>query len=114
MGIRFTAGITLNSGEVFTADVEGIDDEGLRYTSEGVARVAFWRDIKAVMLATTDHMLETGGYLFSMAEMVREQDQRQPYDAQQMRRFGLDLLTQAAPRICPLADECGLAPRPSD
>jgi hypothetical protein len=71
-----------------------------------------WPDVKAVMLATTDHMLESGGYLFSMAELVQQQEQSEPYDAAAMRRFGLGLLQQAAPRVCPRGETCGLRPQP--
>ncbi len=62
------------------------------------------------MLATTDHMLESGGYLFSMAEMVQEREGAQPYEADQMRRLGAGVLRQAAPRICPRGEDCGLRP----
>lgn len=112
MEVDFTAGITLNSGQVFTVDVARIDSEGVHYKSEGRVQLAAWSDIKALMLATTDHMLETSGYLFSMAEMVREREQAQPYDAAQTRRLALGLLAEAAPRICPLGEGCGLSENP--
>ena len=107
----FTAGVTLRDNRVFTVDVTGVDAEGISYRSEEGPSVVAWSDVKAVMLATPDHMLESGGYLFSMAELVNEQEQAQPYDADAMRRFGLNLLTQAAPSVCPRGQECGLKPR---
>ena len=112
MEVGFTAGITLNSGRVFTVDVEQLDDREIRYKSEEDVGFAPWSDIKAVMLATSDHMLEMSGYLFSVAEMLTEKEQRQPYDPEEMRAFGLNLLRQAAPRICPLQQACALATSP--
>jgi hypothetical protein len=110
--VGFTAGITLQDNRVFTVDVTGIDEEGIAYVDDEGPRTLPWADVKAVMLATPDHMLESGGYLFSMAELVREREEAQPYDATQMRQFGIGLLQQAAPRICPLGDACGLRPGP--
>lgn len=105
--VDFTAGITLADNRVLTVDVTGLDGAGIAYTSEEGAGVVPWSEVKAVMLATADHMLESGGYLFSMAETV---EQAPPYEAEAMRRFGLDLLRQAAPRMCPREAECGLRP----
>ena len=111
----FTAGITLQDGEVLTVDVTGIDGEGISWTSEDSGpRTVPWSDVKAVMLATVDHMLETGGYLFSLSEMVQEHDQTRPYDGPEMRRFALSLLYQAAPRVCPRGAGCGLRPGPQE
>ncbi|HEV3400895.1 MAG TPA: hypothetical protein VG078_03655 [Acidimicrobiales bacterium] len=108
----FTAGVTLNDGRVMTVDVTGIDAQGLRYRSESDAGVVPWTDVKAVMLATTDHMLESGGYLFSMAELVQQREEAGATQALEMRRFGLELLREAAPRICPMGDVCGLRATP--
>ncbi len=112
----FTAGVTLQDDRTLTVDVSAIDGRGIAYKSDEGVSVLSWAEIKAVMLATPDHMLESGAYLFSMAELVQEREQDQPYDAMEMRRFGLGLLREAAPRICPLAQACGLragpAPRP--
>ncbi|HEX2041951.1 MAG TPA: hypothetical protein VHF24_04870 [Acidimicrobiales bacterium] len=108
----FTAGVTLNDGRVMTVDVTGIDGEGLSYRSEMESGVVPWADVKAVMLATTDHMLESGGYLFSMAELVQQREETGPTDALEMRRFGLELLREAAPRICPMGEVCGLRATP--
>ncbi len=104
----FTAGVTLNDDRVMTVDVTGIDGHGLSYRSEDGPGVVAWAEVKAVMLATTDHMLETGGYLFSMAELVQQREESGPTDAVEMRRFGLELLREAAPRICPMGEVCGL------
>jgi hypothetical protein len=106
--IDFTAGITLNDGRVFTVDVRHIDDSGMRYRAEGADELVAWSDVKAVMLATSDHMLETAGYTFSMAELVLEKEESQPYDAAQMRQLGFNLLRDAAPRFCPLGAGCAL------
>ena len=108
----FTAGVTLHDNQVLTVDVTAIDGAGMTYTADDGPRVLPWSGVKAVMLATTDHMLETGGYLFSMAELVQEREQSEPYDAGQMRQLGLGILSQAAPRLCPRRDDCGLRPRP--
>ncbi len=107
--VAFTAGVTLNDGTVFTVDVEGIDGQGIRYRAEEGAQLIAWSDVKAAMLATSDHMLEMSGYLFSVAEMVRDKEEAQPYDAAQMRRFALGLLAEAAPRLCPLGEGCPLS-----
>ena len=109
----FTAGITLHDDRALTVDVTAIDGTGIRYASEDGPQLVPWDEVKAVMLATTDHMLESGGYLFSMAELVEEKEGASPSDALQMRRFGLGLLQSAAPRICPLGEGCGLRPSPS-
>ncbi len=111
--VAFTAGITLHDGQVLTVDVTRIDGEGISWSEEEEgARTVAWSGVKAVMLATVDHMLETGGYLFSMAELVSDQDGSRPYDGPEMRRFGLGLLHQAAPRLCPLGTGCALRPGP--
>ena len=115
--LDFTAGITLHDGRVFTVDVTALDHEGIRYKPEQGVEFVPWSDVKAVMLATTDHMIESGGYLFSMAERMQESDQGQPYEADAMRRLGAGLLRQAAPRICPNGASCPLAapsPGPGD
>ena len=106
----FTAGITLQDDRLLSVDVVAIDAGGIAYADEDGRQVVPWADVKAVMLATTDHMLESGGYLMSMSQTIREQDQGQPYDAEGLRRFALGLLVQAAPRLCPLAEGCGLKP----
>ncbi len=110
--LDFTAGITLHSGKVFTVDVTALDVEGIRHKPEQGGDFVPWSDVKAVMLATTDHMIESGGYLFSMAERMQESDQDQPYEADAMRRLGAGLLRQAAPRICPNGAGCPLAAPP--
>ncbi len=110
--LAFTAGLTLNDNRAMTVDVTGIDAHGLSYRSEQGPAVVAWTDVKAVMLATTDHMLESGGYLFSMAELVQQREESGPTDAQEMRRFGLELLREAAPRICPMGEVCGLRAHP--
>jgi hypothetical protein len=69
-----------------------------------------WTDVKAVMLATTDHMLESAGSLFSMADVLQQTDPGRSQEAAEMRRLGLGVLQQAAPRVCPLAEGCGLRP----
>lgn len=106
----FTAGITLQDGRVLTADVVEIDARGITYAGADGREVVPWAEVKAVMLATTDHMLESGGYLLSMSETIRQREQDQPYDADGLRRFALGLLMQAAPRLCPRAEGCGLRP----
>ena len=110
----FTAGITLQDGRVLSVDVVRIDAQGLTYAEEGHPEVVSWADVKAVMLATTDHMLESGGYLMSMSQAVREREQEAPYDADGMRRFAIGLLLQAAPRLCPRGEGCGLKPGRTD
>ncbi len=107
--VGFTAGVTLQDDRTFTVDVVAIDSSGITYKSDDGTSVLSWGEVKAVMLATPDHMLESGGYLFSMAELVQERQQEQPYGALEMRRFGLGLLREAAPRICPLGEACGLS-----
>lgn len=105
--ISFTAGITYNDGRVVTVDVTGIDAAGISFRSEAGDGTVPWRDVKAAMLATTDHMLETGGSMLAMAEVLR--DTGDPgRRSEEMRRFGLDVLGQAAPRVCPLGEGCGL------
>ena len=106
--VGFTAGVTRHDNRTLSVDVVAIDGSGITYKSDEGVSVLPWAEIKAVMLATPDHMLESGGYLFSMAELVQEREGAQPYSALDMRRFGLELLREAAPRICPLADGCGL------
>lgn len=106
--IAFTAGITLADGAVLTVDVERLDADGIAYRTEDRAGFASWGDVKAVMLATTDHMLETAGYMFEVSELLGEQERRQPYDAETMRRRALGLLAEVAPRLCPRGQECPL------
>lgn len=113
--IDFTAGITLQDDRVMAADVEAIDAAGI-HVKAGTARgvtdlpdVVPWADVKAVMLASTDHMLESAGYLFSMAELVEQQERAQPDQPAEMRQRALGLLAEAAPRICPLGAGCPLA-----
>src|SRR5688572_8453889 len=67
--ISFTAGITFQDDRVVTVDVTALDAGGITYTSEEGAGTVPWRDVKAVMLATTDHMLESGGSLLAMSEV---------------------------------------------
>ncbi|MGI9023561.1 MAG: hypothetical protein ACR2HV_10105 [Acidimicrobiales bacterium] len=108
--VSFTAGITFADDRVLTADVTSIDATGIAFTTEDGSETVPWSDVKAVMLATTEHMLESAGSLFSMAETLRETDTARTNEAVEMRRFGLQLLVQAAPRLCPLGDGCGLRP----
>lgn len=108
--VSFTAGITFTDDRVSTVDVTGIDGTGIAYTSEEGPVVVPWSEVKAVMLATTDHMLESAGSLFSMAEAIQETAETGPRDAAELRRFGIRLLQQAAPRLCPLGAACGLGP----
>jgi hypothetical protein len=108
--VGFTAGITFQDDRVVTVDVSGIDDAGITYTSaEGRGHVP-WSEVKAVMLATTDHMLESAGSLFTMAERLQTAGDEGTTAAQEMRRFGLGLLGQVAPRVCPLGEGCGMRP----
>lgn len=107
--MEFTAGITLRDGSVLTVDVAGIDGSGITYRRDDDERFIAWDDIDAAMLATTDHMLAAGGYLFSVAETLHGS---QPYDAAEMKRKGAQLLTGAAPRLCPLAERCPLSGPP--
>jgi len=110
--VSFTAGITFADDRVVTVDVTTIDGAGISYSSEDGTSFVAWPDVKAVMLATTDHMLESAGSLFSMAEVVQETDATRTHEAIEMRQFGLRLLQQAAPRLCPLGESCGLRPAP--
>ena len=112
--VSFTAGITFADDRVLTVDVTAIDGSGIAYTSDAGYDVVPWDDVKAVMLATTDHMLESAGSLFSMAETIQATDQGRLDEAIEMRRFGLRLLQQAAPRLCPLGTSCGLNPGAAD
>jgi len=112
--VSFTAGITFADDRVLTVDVTTIDGDGLSYASEDGSAFVPWPEVKAVMLATTDHMLESAGSLFSMAEVVQESDQTRTHEAAEMRRFALRLLQQAAPRLCPLGGSCGLQPGRED
>ena len=105
--ITFTAGITFRDDRVVTVDVTALDAGGITYTSEAGAGSVPWSEVKAVMLATTDHMLESGGSLLSMSEVLREAGDR-PDQAAEMRRFAFGVLQQAAPRVCPLGQACGL------
>ncbi|MGI8683819.1 MAG: hypothetical protein ACR2MO_01730 [Acidimicrobiales bacterium] len=107
--ISFTAGITFNDNRAMTVDVTGIDATGIAYASEAGAGAVAWTDVKAVMLATTDHMLESGGSLLAIADVLRDAGDRAD-QAAEMSRFGLGVLQQAAPRVCPLGARCGLAP----
>ena len=110
--VGFTAGITFSDDRVLTVDVTRIDGDGIAFTTESGAETVSWADVKAVMLATTDHMLESAGSLFAMAETIQETDPARINEAIEMRRFGLNLLVQAAPRLCPLGPSCGLQPAP--
>lgn len=105
---EFTAGITLRSGAVLTADVTTLDAQGIAYRTEDGVGFASWGEITAVMLATTDHMLETAGQMLSVAEVLRQQEQREPYDAEALRQRALGLLREAAPRLCPHGQACPL------
>lgn len=108
--IAFTAGITFQDDRVVSADVTAIDGTGITYTSDEGPRHVAWADVKAMMLATTDHMLESAGSLFSMAERLEAGGDEEANAASEMRHFGLQLLQQAAPRMCPLGAGCGLRP----
>lgn len=111
--LDFTAGITLRSGEVRTVDVEAIDDQGIRYRGQGESESFVpWHEVEAVMLASPDHMLESAGYLMDMSERIRNQEARQPYEAEAVRARALGLLREAAPRICPRGRDCPLAAGP--
>jgi len=108
--VAFTAGITFQDDRALTVDVTGIDGDGITYTSdEGPQRVP-WSDVKAVMLATTDHMLESAGSLFTMAERMQAAGDEGQAAALEMRTFGFGVLQQAAPLVCPRGEECGLRP----
>lgn len=106
--IEFTAGITLRDGSVLTADVTSLDTRGIGYRTETAEGFAAWDDITAVMLATTDHMLETAGHMMAVADLLRQQEQRQAYDAEALRGRALGLLREAAPRLCPAGRSCPL------
>jgi len=108
----FTAGVTFQDDRMLTVDVVSIDGEGMTYTSEAGTGHIGWSEVKAVMLATTDHMLESAGSLFAMAQRLEDAGDEGASAAPEMRRFGLGILQQVAPRICPLRDGCGLRPRP--
>ncbi|MFP5317147.1 MAG: hypothetical protein ACLGI2_02505 [Acidimicrobiia bacterium] len=108
--IGFTAGITFQDDRVLTVDVTAIDGSGLAYTSDEGPQQVPWSDIKAVMLATTDHMLESAGSLFTMAERLQSAGTEGEAAAREMRTFGFGVLQQAAPRVCPRGEECGLRP----
>ncbi len=108
--VSFTAGITFSDDRVVTVDVTTIDGAGISYAAADGPSFVPWPEIKAVMLATTDHMLESAGSLFSMAEVVQEADGTRTHEADEMRQFGLRLLQQAAPRLCPLGESCALRP----
>jgi hypothetical protein len=108
--LGFTAGITLQDDRVVTVDVTAIDASGITYASEEGTQHVPWAEVKAVMLATTDHMLESAGSLFTMADRLQTAGDEGPAAAQDMRRLGLGLLGQVAPRLCPLGDGCGLRP----
>ncbi len=110
--LSFTAGITFQDDRVLTVDVTAIDGAGITYASAAGPGQVPWTNVKAVMLATTDHMLESAGSLFSMAERLEAAGDEGASAAPEMRRFGLQLLAQAAPRMCPLGADCGLRPRP--
>lgn len=107
--LSFTAGITFNDNSAMTVDVIGIDATGIAYESQAGSGTAEWKELKAVMLATTDHMLESGGSLLAMAQAMADAGDRAD-QAEEMRRFGLRVLQQAAPRVCPLGEGCGLTP----
>ena len=110
--VSFTAGITFQDDRVQTVDVTAVDATGMTYASdEGPGHVP-WSDVKAVMLATTDHMLESAGSLFAMADRLEAAGDVGAADAMEMRRFAIGLLQQAAPRLCPLGEGCGLRPKP--
>jgi hypothetical protein len=109
--VSFTAGITFLDDRALTVDVIALDEAGIRYTSDEGPRQVPWSEVKAVMLATTDHMLESAGSLFTMAEQLEATGDPGAADAMAMRRFGLGLVQQAAPRLCPLGEGCGLRPR---
>ncbi|MGH9225259.1 MAG: hypothetical protein ACRD2W_16085 [Acidimicrobiales bacterium] len=108
--VSFTAGITFSDDRVETVDVVAIDGSGMKYTTEEGEAVVTWDDVKAVMLATTDHMLESAGSLFSMAERMEDAGDPGAAAAPQMRQIGFGVLRQAAPRLCPFGPSCGLRP----
>lgn len=108
--LDFTAGITFADNRVATVDVTGVDGNGIAYRAETGAGFVPWSEVKAVMLATTDHMLESGGSLFAMAEMLEDASDPRPQDAARMRQFGFGILQGLAPRVCPRGADCGLRP----
>lgn len=113
--VSFTCGITFQDDRVLTVDVVAIDGSGMKYKTEDGEDVVAWDDVKAAMLATTDHMLESAGGLFQMAERLEDAGDPGASAAPEMRQIGWGLLRQAAPRLCPLGLNCGLrpgAPRP--
>ena len=113
--IAFTAGITFADDRVVTVDVVAIDGEGLTYQGDDGAQRVPWSDVKAVMLATTDHMLESAGSMFTMAERLQAGGDEGAAAAREMRNLGLGVLQQVAPQVCPRGEGCGLrpgAPRP--
>jgi hypothetical protein len=108
--IAFTAGITFQDDRVVTVDVTAIDAGGMTYVTEDGPQHASWSEVKAVMLATTDHMLESAGSMFDMAERLQAGGDEGTAAAQEMRNLGLGVLQQVAPRICPLGEGCGMRP----
>ena len=110
--VAFTAGITFQNDRMVTVDVTAMDGEGMAYHSEAGDGFVPWAEVKAVMLATTDHMLESGGSLFAMAEALEQAGDERSRDAARMRQFGFGVLQQAAPRVCPRGEACGLRPAP--
>lgn len=108
--VQFTAGITFQDNRVITVDVTSIDGDGLDYVVDDGPQHVRWHDVKAVMLATTDHMLESGAYLLDMAQLVEEREDVQPYDPEALRRLGIGILRQAAPLLCPRRAACELRP----
>jgi hypothetical protein len=108
--LGFTAGITFQDDRAQTVDVTAIDATGITYVTPDGPGHAPWPEVKAVMLATTDHMLESAGSLFTMAERLEAGGDEGTAAAQDMRRFGAGLLQQLAPRVCPMGVACGLPP----
>ena len=108
--VSFTAGITFSDDHVLTVDVVAIDGSGLKYKNEDGEDVVAWSDVKAAMFATTEHMLESAGSLFSMAERLEDSGDPGSAAAPEMRQIGFGILRQAAPRLCPLGANCGLRP----
>lgn len=109
--ISFTAGITFTDDRVETVDVTAIDAGGMTYVAaDGSSQQVGWSEVKAAMLATTDHMLESAGAMFTMAERMDAAGDPGGEESQAMRQFGLGVLRQAAPRMCPRGAECGLQP----
>ena len=112
--LDFTAGITFADNRVATVDVSRIDGEGIAYRTETGDGFVPWLEVKAVMLATTDHMLESGGSLFAMAEVLEDTADPRTQDAARMRQFGFGILRGLAPRVCPRGSDCGLGPSPAE